>query len=375
MSWLSSKTQKTKRTQFGKMQDMLSVCQSICDGDFNARILHIPVDKSDEAQLCHLINDMINRFDAYVRESTACLGYIEQNRYFRRISKEGMVGDFLVATNTINAAADGISNTTDFLNNLVGSMNTVSDRFREKAVSMGASANDTSERSTNVAAAAEEAFVNIQTVASAAEELTASIQEINHRVSSSTVMTREAEEAGRTANDIITTLSDRSLEIDKIINLINDIAGQTNLLALNATIEAARAGDAGSGFAVVANEVKSLATQTASATEGIQKQVAEIQSATKDAVAAITAVNQRISSLSTVTTAIAAAIEEQGAATNEIAKNIAQASGGVSNITESISDVATNISIVSGASAEVIDISADLSKQAGTLQTSLRRKA
>ena len=78
------------------------------------------------------------------------------------------------------------------------------------------------------------------------------------------------------------------------MDLINDIASQTNLLALNATIEAARAGEAGKGFAVVATEVKSLADQTAQATDDIGAQIAAIQSATSEAVTAIASISGTI---------------------------------------------------------------------------------
>src|SRR6202000_674569 len=85
---------------------------------------------------------------------------------------------------------------------------------------------------------------------------------------------REAEATDGTVRG----LADAALKIGDVVRLINDIASQTNLLALNATIEAARAGEAGKGFAVVASEVKSLANQTARATEDIKNQVLEIQS-------------------------------------------------------------------------------------------------
>jgi methyl-accepting chemotaxis protein len=122
--------------------------------------------------------------------------------------------------------------------------------------------------------------------------------------------------------------------------MIHAIAGQTNLLALNATIEAARAGEAGRGFAVVAGEVKSLAAQTATATEEISRQVEEIQGATGQAVAAIRSIGGAISGIDEKMTAIAAAVEQQRAATTEISRNFQHAAQGTREVTDTIGSVA-----------------------------------
>src|SRR4051794_20545557 len=118
-----------------------------------------------------------------------------------------------------------------------------------------------------VATRAGEASQSVQNVAAATQQLSASISEISNHVSRSVVIsTRATSETQRTA-ELMGGLSEAVEKIGAIVELIQAIASQTNLLALNETIEAARAGDSGRGFAVVASEVKSLANQTAQATE------------------------------------------------------------------------------------------------------------
>src|SRR6185312_6693486 len=119
-----------------------------------------------------------------------------------------------------------------------------------------------------------------------------------------------------------------------VVQLINDIASQTNLLALNATIEAARAGEAGRGFAVVASEVKSLANQTAKATEDIAAQIGQIQTATGEAVEAIRGIAGTIGEINQISTSIASAVEEQGVATREITRNVQHAAAGATSVSQ-----------------------------------------
>ena len=170
------------------------------------------------------------------------------------------------------------------------------------------------------------ASVNVTAAASSVEELAASIGEIAAQASKSTdVAGRAVSEARRTAQTM-NELGGAATRIGEVIGLIQAIAGQTNLLALNATIEAARAGAAGKGFAVVASEVKSLAGQTARATEEIAGQIGAIQSAAADAAQAIEQVNAIIEEMSAIAATVASTVEEQNSAVSNIAEGVNRAS-------------------------------------------------
>ncbi|MBT3239132.1 MAG: methyl-accepting chemotaxis protein, partial [Rhodospirillaceae bacterium] len=265
------------------IQKALVVCEAVANGDFESRVLNI-TESGTAGELLHAINRLIDRSDAYVRESAACLEYVRDNKYYRRIAEKGMTGSFLNASRTINAATQVMSDKVvdftkvadDFERNMKTVVETVASAATElqsTAQSMESTAGATSEQATSVAAAAEEASTNVQTVASAAEELSSSISEINRQVNQSNQIASNAATEAERSNEQVQGLAVAAQKIGEVVELISDIAEQTNLLALNATIEAARAGDAGKGFAVVASEVKNLANQTAKATEEIGTQI------------------------------------------------------------------------------------------------------
>jgi methyl-accepting chemotaxis protein len=171
-----------------------------------------------------------------------------------------------------------------------------------------------------------------------------------------------AEEACR-ITETVKGLAESSARITDVIELINRIAGQTNLLALNATIEAARAGDAGKGFTVVANEVKNLANQTAKATHEIETQIGGVQAATDQAVAAIGTIVKRVEEINHVAAAIASAVEEQHAATAEIARNVQQAATGTQEVSDNIGEVTEAAAGTGAASEQVLSSARSLSRE------------
>ena len=331
------------------LRKAIDACTAVANGDFEARIIDI-TEKGEMAELMHAINLLIDRTDAYLRESKACLDYVSRNQHFRLIAEKGMVGSFGAAARSINAATlaigkkhDGFRDlATRFETEMKGVVETVSssvDELRTASENVASSSRLADEQSIIVAGGAEEASANMQSVASATEELTSSIGEINRQVTTSAEIASGAVVKSNTMSVEIDGLSGASNKIGQVVALINEIAAQTNLLALNATIEAARAGEAGRGFAIVAEEVKALAGQTASATDDIRAQIGSLQDAMGKAVKANAEISETIARVSEIATAIASAVEQQSAATGEIARNVEQSAAGTADVAAGITRV------------------------------------
>ncbi len=211
--------------------------------------------------------------------------------------------------------------------------------MRSTATTLFSNSGQTSQSANSAVSTSNEASTNVETAAVAADELSGSINEIGRQLAMTTDIVRGAVGEAHGTNHQITALAQAAQKIGDVIKLIRAIAGQTNLLALNATIEAARAGDAGKGFAVVASEVKSLAVQTAKATEDISKLIMAVQAATTSAVSAIGRISGRMQEIDSCATAVSAAVEEQSAATGEISQNVAGASDGAKVVVSVLGEV------------------------------------
>ncbi|MFD2234130.1 methyl-accepting chemotaxis protein [Phaeospirillum tilakii] len=256
--------------------------------------------------------------DDHARQEAAAAAARDQ----RRSQVEAVTARFVTS---IDKVVDGVSVAIEGL--------------RRATATLSATSATTTEQSGVVANAADHASSNVQTVAAAAEELSNSIQEISRRVAETAHAMDGAVRQAEATDATVRGLAEAARRIGDVVSLITDIASQTNLLALNATIEAARAGEAGKGFAVVAGEVKSLANQTARATDDIQTQVAAIQAETQRAVEAIGGISATIATVNQYTIGIASAVEQQGAATQEIARNVQQAAAGTAEVSHSIERV------------------------------------
>ena len=182
------------------------------------------------------------------------------------------------------------------------------------------------------ASAASAGRVSAQEASRGADELADAAGEIARQMSRAGEATRGVMHRTDEARHIFTELTRSVDEIGQVSRLIAEIAGQTNLLALNATIEAARAGAAGKGFTVVANEVKNLAKRTAQSTEEIAGRIGAMQAAASRALVAMDGIGGAVTELDAVATSVAAAVEEQSATTAEISRAISGAAENAADV-------------------------------------------
>ena len=255
----------------------------------------------------------------------------------------------------------------------IGQVGEAASRMESAARAMSSTAAATTGKSAAVAQASEGASQNVQTVAAAAEEMVSSIGEISQQIARSTEIAGSAVDQVEQTNGDVQRLDDAAKSIDNIVSLINDIAEQTNLLALNATIEAARAGEAGKGFAVVASEVKALASQTGAATQNISEHISGIQSATAKAVEAMSMIGGTIHEMSEIATAIAAAMEEQRAAAGEITRSAQEAADGTRDVFSNIQEVDQATSETGESAGQVLEASLAVSRQSDELKAAVEQ--
>ncbi|MGH1456129.1 MAG: methyl-accepting chemotaxis protein [Alphaproteobacteria bacterium] len=352
----------------------VETCKALAEGDFDNRLSAI-TEQGQIGELQWALNEMTDYMDAFVRESTASMEYVGRNQYFRQIIENGMHGDLLSGTKIMNRVTKSIEEKTNSFANIaydvdkslkdvVSGINTSVSTLSQTSKSMQNVVQQSKDKAISCVQSSDNASENVQSISAAAEQMSSCIAEISKQITRTSDITREAvhetEESRHTIEDLATTAE----KIGEVIQLIEKIAAQTNLLALNATIEAARAGDAGKGFAVVASEVKTLAAQTATATEEISIQIAGIQNATEKTVNSFSRLGKTIEEVNEAATTVASAIEEQNAVSKEIAASASNASNETTSTKNNVHSIEKSIGDVDKSAEQISHVTHELSELA-----------
>ena len=293
---------------------------------------------------------------------TASMGDLRSRVQIDAKDESGIMGEAL------NHTLDRISDTIRSINESAIQLAGASEEFSATSHQITANSEETSAQARTVAAATEQVNQNLQTIASSTDEMASTVKEIAQNASEAAKVAGEAMRTAAETNSIVAKLGKSSAEIGKVIKTITSIAQKTDLLALNATVEAARAGEVGAGFAVVANEVKELAKQTAQATEEISQKIEATQNDAKGAVQAIGSIASVINRVNEISMVIATAVEEQSATTNEMARNTSEAARGSCEVAHNISGVAQAAQDTSHSALQSLQASNQLAKMAQHLR-------
>ncbi len=268
------------------------------------------------------------------------------------------------------AVADGIRRS---VGTIIAALGDLSHRIETQVATVSANAADTRRGLSGAIERLNTVTSDGSQVVSAVTELAASIGEIAAQTAQSVGASDHARDRAGAAGAVAERFGETSRKIGEISGLIADIASQTNLLALNATIEAARAGEAGRGFAVVASEVKALAGQTSKATGEIERQIADICTASADVSRTVGQIGEAITAMSAFSTAVAGAVEEQNVATREITDSLHRTNGATRGAVDAINHLPRMAEETDRAAANLSGLASDLSGEADHLSAEIER--
>jgi methyl-accepting chemotaxis protein len=266
------------------------------------------------------------------------------------------------------AELDGISeHFSQSIEKMVSALDGVAATVETQSREVSATAQATARKLGDVSEAAAAARYNMGSIASATSSLLTTIASIGDRTRDGQATAETVEKRAASTDASIVKLIQTINDIDKVANLIRDVAAQINLIALNATIEAARAGEAGRGFAVVAHEIKGLATQTARATDEIGRHIIAVQKASGIADGNVMEMKEAFAEMRQISAGVAGALEIQLGVTNDINELVKLACGGADSAAHNVSGLVESAHQVQGAADVMLAQSGSLGREIRSL--------
>ncbi|MGN7611104.1 methyl-accepting chemotaxis protein [Magnetococcales bacterium HHB-1] len=324
----------------------------------------------DQSQL---VGDLVKTFD----DTRTTL--IEHSDHSRRLAEESL---------SKNRSLGGqITVMRDHVNQGTEHMKSVSDRSQDLTTQIGdvaGAAQSATQDVAMMAAAAEEMTGNIAGVNENLDQVNAAVQNITKSVGAleeTLAMVRQQSQRaadhsmkGREQAQETSTMMDKLAvsitEVGRVVDVIKNIANQTNMLALNAAIEAAGAGEAGEGFGVVANEVKTLAAETREATETITKQINTIRENAQQSATSVLDVNEIVGVMNQINEEIADAMAEQVATTQSVSHSLKEVADAAESVTTNAHELGSGAQEVARSALEAANETETIAKLANDISSS-----
>lgn len=389
LSWLgllfSFGTSYIAFTAFKQLKTSISAISNVCaeaaKGNLEPRIILLQ-DGGEIKEMASSVNHLLDMADAFVRESKASFAAVEKGNFDRRIVERGIIGNYDHAAKAVNHAiiamdrrfsdfADLIHSAEETTQRVLGHVVEASQKLKEDSTQMiGASLNAESGISA-INQSTAETTQDAHLVANSATQLCESSGAIDEQLRHSRDVNNNAEQQISETRAAMNSLTQAMREITPIANIIREVAGQTRLLALNASIEAVRAGEAGVAFAVVAGEVKSLADQTASASDDIVDRIGSITATANHAQATIDSFVATVEELTKISEDISTAVSNQLSSSNDISFAIRNTASRSDEVKGQVNNVLAAIKQTSGQAENLSQAAAELGHEAGQLNEEL----
>lgn len=370
---------------FLKLKNSLNViaevCESAAKGDLEPRIILLN-DTGEILHLSHSVNHLLDMSDAFVREAKASFAAVQQGNFHRRIVERGILGTYGQAAKTVNLAIEAMDKRFSEFGELIYSAEQTTERVLSHVLqashALSSDSNEmisaTQNAETGVSGigySASETTSDAHFVANVANELCSSSSAIDEQLHISQDLNQSAALQISQTRQAMEQLSNATAEIAPIAEIIRKVAGQTRLLALNANIEAVRAGENGVAFAVVANEVKSLADQTASASDDIVMRIGTIEDSAIRAADTIESFVRTVEELTQISDQISLAVVAQLQSSNNITNAIQKTASRSDEVSNQVNNVLVAIKQTSNQAENVNHAAQKLGSEANVLNQEL----